>query len=149
MIIPKAHHIATLIVRHYHKEVIHQGRHFTEGAVCSAGVWIVGRKRLVSSIIYYCVTCRKLRGRVSQQKMADLPADRLSTEPPFTHVGLDIFGPWNIVTRHTRSSSAESKRWAVLFTCMSTRAVHISVGIHVHFKLYKCTTANFCSPGTF
>ncbi|XP_035536922.1 uncharacterized protein LOC118342476 [Morone saxatilis] len=127
VILPKTHHIATLIVRHYHEEVFHQGRHFTEGAVRSAGVWIVGGKRLVSSVIYNCVTCKKLRGRVMEQKMAPLPADRLSSEPPFTHVGLDVFGPWSIVTRRTRGGSAESKRWAVLFTCMSTRATHIEV----------------------
>lgn len=59
--------------------------------------------------------------------MADLPADRLTPEPPFTTVGLDVFGPWTIMTRHTRGGSAKSKRWAVLFTCMSTRAVHIEL----------------------
>ena len=41
VILPKTH-ITTLIVRHYHEEVVHQGRHLTEGAVWSAGVWIVG-----------------------------------------------------------------------------------------------------------
>ena len=59
--------------------------------------------------------------------MADLPSDRLTTEPPFTTVGLDVFGPWSIMTRRTRGGCAESKRWAVLFTCMSTRAVHIEL----------------------
>ena len=59
--------------------------------------------------------------------MANLPADRLSPEPPFTSDGLDIFGPWTIMTRRTRGGSADSKRWAVLFTCMSTRAVHIEL----------------------
>ncbi|XP_035986599.1 uncharacterized protein LOC118560067 [Fundulus heteroclitus] len=61
------------------------------------------------------------------QKMADLPADRLIPEPPFTSVGLDVFGPWTIVTRRTRGGCSQSKRWAVLFTCMSTRAVHIEL----------------------
>ncbi|XP_030605166.1 uncharacterized protein LOC115793807 [Archocentrus centrarchus] len=61
------------------------------------------------------------------QKMADLPADRVTPEPPFTTVGLDVFGPWTVVTRRTRGGSAQSKRWAVLFTCMSTRAVHIEL----------------------
>ncbi|XP_014848114.1 PREDICTED: uncharacterized protein LOC106921142 [Poecilia mexicana] len=61
------------------------------------------------------------------QKMADLPLDRLSTMPPFTSVGLDVFGPWTVTTRRTRAGSADSKRWAVLFTCMSTRAVHIEL----------------------
>lgn len=59
--------------------------------------------------------------------MADLPVDRLSTEPPFTYVGLDVFGPWNVAFRRTRGSQSNSKRWAVLFTCMTTRAIHIEV----------------------
>ncbi|XP_039642648.1 uncharacterized protein LOC120549660 [Perca fluviatilis] len=127
VILPKTHHNSTLIVRHYHEDVFHQGRHLTEGAVRSAGVWIVGGKWLVSSVIYNFVTCKKLRGRLMEHEMAPLPADRLTSEPPFTHVGLDVFGPWSIVTRRTRGGSAESKRWAVLFTCMSTRATHIEV----------------------
>ncbi|KAI4881114.1 hypothetical protein NFI96_016565, partial [Prochilodus magdalenae] len=46
-----------------------------------------------------------------------------------THLseGLDVFGPWDVVTRRTRGSVAHSKRWAILFTCMSTRAVHIEL----------------------
>ncbi|PIK56464.1 hypothetical protein BSL78_06627 [Apostichopus japonicus] len=65
--------------------------------------------------------------RKSLEKMADLPADRVNPGPPFTSVSLDVFGPWNIVTRRTRGGSADSKRWALLLTCMSTRAVHIEV----------------------
>lgn len=127
LIIPCTHHIATLLVRYYHEQVVHQGRHITEGALRAAGYWIIGGKRLVSSVIHKCVICRRLRGRLQEQKMADLPADRLTPEPPFTHVGLDVFGPWAIMTRRTRGGSADSKRWAVIFTCMSTRAVHFEL----------------------
>ncbi|XP_063044294.1 uncharacterized protein LOC134438616 [Engraulis encrasicolus] len=59
--------------------------------------------------------------------MSDLPADRLAMDPPFTHVGLDAFGPWTVTTRRTRGGAAESKRWAVIFACLSTRAVHLEV----------------------
>ncbi|KAI5085501.1 hypothetical protein C0J45_2267, partial [Silurus meridionalis] len=38
----------------------------------------------------------KLHGKVTEQKMADLPIDRLNTEPPFSYVGLDVFGPWTM-----------------------------------------------------
>ncbi|XP_040261634.1 uncharacterized protein LOC120977669 [Bufo bufo] len=57
--------------------------------------------------------------------MSDLPVDRTSTEPPFTYVGLDVFGPWTVTARKTRGGHAENKRWAVLFTCLSVRAIHI------------------------
>ncbi|XP_021370175.1 uncharacterized protein LOC110461160 [Mizuhopecten yessoensis] len=120
-------HIAKLLVRHYHGQVFHQGRHFTEGSLRSNGFWLIGAKRLVSSVIGQCVVCRKLRGKLMHQKMADLPEERLTPGPPFTTVGFDVFGPWEVVTRKTRGGAANSKRWAVMFTCMTNRATHIEV----------------------
>ncbi|XP_051816711.1 uncharacterized protein LOC127537707 [Acanthochromis polyacanthus] len=127
IILSKHSHVTRLLVRHYHMAVKHQGRQFTEGAIRAAGLWIVSGKRLVSSILHHCITCRKLRGKVEVQKMADLPPERLDTSPPFSYVGLDVFGPWAVVTRRTRGGAAHSKRWAILFTCMNTRGVHIEV----------------------
>ncbi|XP_067273612.1 uncharacterized protein [Pseudorasbora parva] len=127
LIIPGRNHVALLLTRHFHEQTHHQGRHFTEGAIRSAGYWIIGVKRRVNSLIHSCVLCRRLRRGCETQKMADLPADRLSMEPPFTHVGLDVFGPWSVSARRTRGGYAESKRWAVLFTCLSIRAIHIEV----------------------
>lgn len=128
MILPAKHHVTTLIVRKLHSDVKHQGRHITEGHIRSSGFWIVGGKRLVSSVLHKCVTCRKLRKVPEYQKMSNLPEDRLIPgQPPFSNVGVDIFGPWNIITRRTRGGAANSKRWAALFTCLVTRAVHIEV----------------------
>lgn len=59
--------------------------------------------------------------------MADLPSDRLEPGLPFTNVGVDCFGPWQVVTRKTRGGQACSKRWAVMFTCLTIRAVHIEI----------------------
>ena len=61
VIIPGSHHIATLLVRHHHQLLSHQGRHLTEGAVRSAGLWITGGKRLLSSVIFSCITCKACR----------------------------------------------------------------------------------------
>ncbi|XP_029619853.1 uncharacterized protein LOC115200878 [Salmo trutta] len=37
---------------------------------------------------------RRMQARAGEQKMADLPQDRVSPDlPPFTHVGIDYFGP--------------------------------------------------------
>ena len=128
IILPAKHHVTTLIVRKYHEDVKHQGRHFTEGRIRSAGYWVVGCKRLVSSILHKCVTCRKLRKEFQCQKMSNLPVDRIEPEqPPFSSVGVDMFGPWEVLTRKTRGGAANSKRWAALFTCLVTRAVHIEV----------------------
>lgn len=99
IIVPKSSHIAVLLVRHHPEKVHHQGRHITAGALRTTGYWIIGAKRLVSYILHHCVTCAKLRGKLQTQIMADLPACRLKPVPPFTYVGVDIFGHWNVVGR--------------------------------------------------
>ncbi|XP_061191617.1 uncharacterized protein LOC133199804 [Saccostrea echinata] len=127
VILPGKSHIARLLITHLHEKVYHQGRLITEGTVRSNGFWIIGCKRLVNSILYKCEVCRKLRGKLEFQQMADLPPDRVTSGPPFSSVGVDVFGPWPVVARRTRGGLSHSKRWAVLFTCMKTRAIHIEI----------------------
>lgn len=60
--------------------------------------------------------------------MSDLPEELiLDGNPPFSFIGIDIFGPWEVITRKIRGGSANSKRWAALFTCLTTRAVHVEI----------------------
>lgn len=121
ILIPGKHYVATLLIVKCHQSVRHQGRYFTEGKVRSSGYWITGCRRLVVSILHKCVICRRMRRQCESQKMSDLPEDLLIPgQPPFTSVGVDIFGPWDVITRKTRGSSANS-------TCLVTRAVHIEV----------------------
>ncbi|KAL3977608.1 alcohol-forming fatty acyl-CoA reductase [Sarotherodon galilaeus] len=127
VILPKDSHVSSLLVRHHHEQVRHQGRHLTEGAVRAAGLWILCGKRLINSVLHKCVICRKLRGRLEEQRMADLPPEHLKVCPPFTYVGLDVFEPCSVVTRCTRGGQAESKWWAMMFSCLSSRAVHIEM----------------------
>lgn len=69
-----------------------------------------------------CVNCRKVRGPTEEQRMADLPFDRVNPSPPFTYTGLDIFGPC-----YTKQGRRECKRYGILFTCLSSRAVIIEI----------------------
>ena len=61
--------------------------------------------------------CMYLCGRVGEQKMVHLPTDRLNTEPPFTYIGLDMFGPF-LIKQHRK----EVKRYAIIFTCLPSHA---------------------------
>ena len=105
LILPNLCHVSTLIVRHYHAKVQHQGRVFTHGSVRSHGYWIIGGKRMVNSVINKCLKCKILRGQRQTQKMANLPADRVNPAPPFSYVGLDVFSPWQICARCTEVAS--------------------------------------------
>ena len=69
-----------------------------------------------------CVRCKQLRGQLQQQKMSDLPNDRMCIEPPFTYCGVDIFGPFVL-----KDGRKEGKKYDDLYTCLSSRAIHIEV----------------------
>ena len=48
--------------------------------------WIIGGGSVVSKLVHECVTCRRLRAKVQEQKMADLPAGRLINTYPSFHI---------------------------------------------------------------
>ena len=55
--------------------------------------------------------------------MADLPKDRVTHgAAPFSTVGVDFFGPFMV-----KRARSELKRYGCLFTCLTTRAIHIEV----------------------
>lgn len=85
--------------------------------------WIVNANSAARKILSKCVVCRRYRARVGEQMMADLPRERLQPDlPPFTNTGVDYFGPFEI-----KRGRAKVKRYGVLFTCMTSRAIHIEM----------------------
>ena len=61
--------------------------------------------------------------------MSNLPEAHLAiNQPPFTNTGIDYFGPFTVKQgRRTRSTDGTSTRYGAIFTCLSTRAVHIEL----------------------
>ena len=122
IVLPKKEYLSELVVRQLHERVEHQGRGITMNEVRSSGYWIIGGKSVVAKLIKKCAICQRLRATVKDQKMADLPKERLEASPPFTYSAVDYFGTWYI-----KLGRREMKRYGVLFTCMSSRAIHLEV----------------------
>ena len=121
IILPRKSNVTTLIIRDAHERLGHAGRGHVLARLREK-YWIVGANSAVRRLISSCVTCRRTKAPPQDQKMADLPKDRLTPAPPFTYVGVDYFGPFT-----TKQGRKEQKRYGALFTCLVSRAVHIEI----------------------
>ncbi|XP_068738205.1 uncharacterized protein, partial [Montipora capricornis] len=122
IILPKRHHVAKLIIEYFHRASAHSGIEYTLSLIRQR-YWILGARSNVRNIIKTCFSCRRRQAPVMQQKMANLPQDRVTpSKPPFTYVGVDLFGPFTV-----RRGRTTAKRYGALFTCLTIRAVHIEI----------------------
>ena len=122
-ILPSKNHVTDLIIQHCHvQESGHQGVNATLNNLMKR-YWIPSPKAAVAKVIKQCLSCKRRTARPKTQIMADLPPARLKMfESPFAHTGVDYFGPF--VVKQRRS---DVKRYGCIFTCMTTRAVHLEV----------------------
>ncbi|KAA8592103.1 hypothetical protein FQN60_017558, partial [Etheostoma spectabile] len=122
IILPRDGVVTRLVLAYYHKKTHHQGRGQTLNELRANGYWIIGGSKAVAQHIRQCVPCRRARRPAEEQRMADLPPDRVDPSPPFTYCGMDCFGPF-----YTKQGRKEHKRYGLLFTCLCSRAVHIEM----------------------
>lgn len=121
VLVPHSHPISALLLRYYH-ELSHSGVEWTLSRVREK-FWVTKARSELKKIRASCVNCKKMFGKPETQIMADLPMERISpNQPPFSHVGVDVFGPMQVSVK--RSSA---KRYGCIFTCFTTRAVHLEV----------------------
>lgn len=121
-LIPKESAVARLLIRETHQAIGHLGRESVLANLRNE-FWIVNANSLVRKELKSCLQCRKRQARTMEQKMANLPMDRVESNlPPFTNVGLDYFGPFYVKRGRTRE-----KRYGCIFTCLNVRAIHIEI----------------------
>ena len=130
-LLPASHPVATVIARHHHIRTGHAGRDFTL-AETRQRFWILRARHMIQRMIGKCVTCRRRAAQANTQQMADLPEDRVAPGgPAFVDVGVDYFGPF-----YTTRGRARLRRYGCIFTCLSSRAVHLEMA-------HDLTTSSF------
>ena len=122
VILPARGDITRLIVTDRHKKLAHSGAEHVLTHLRQQ-FWVICGRAAVKRYTRACMLCRKRTARPAPPLMGDLPAFRVGEPAPvFARVGVDFFGPLMVKKQRKRE-----KRYGCLFTCLSTRAVHIEL----------------------
>jgi hypothetical protein len=122
IILPNKSSLVKLMVRWHHEKLAHCGQNYLLSELRQK-FWVVHANAVARSVVRSCMKCRAICARPMTQEMADLPEDRIIPgQPPFTHTGTDCFGPFLV-----RKGRSNLKRYGIVFTCLTSRAVHIEV----------------------
>ncbi|XP_028413524.1 uncharacterized protein LOC114536361 [Dendronephthya gigantea] len=122
ILLPSRHHFTKLIIEEEHKRVHHNGIKSTLNGVRES-YWILRGRETVKRVLKGCVICKKIEGKAFQTpREPSLPSCRVSDEPPFTNIGVDFAGPLLV-----KEGDKTVKSYICLFTCASTRAVHLEL----------------------
>ncbi|XP_006811454.1 uncharacterized protein LOC102805326 [Saccoglossus kowalevskii] len=93
IVLPKDSPVSHLIIDAVHKSVGHLGRNAMLNSFRQK-YWILCANTLVRRAVARCIVCRRYRAKIGEQKMADLLSKHVTPDnPPFTHTGVNYFGP--------------------------------------------------------
>ncbi|XP_055605993.1 uncharacterized protein LOC129754138 [Uranotaenia lowii] len=122
IILPTKHRVTFLVVDWYHRHYKHANFETVVNEVRQLYT-IPGLRSLAKRVSRGCQMCRLRNAKPAPPPIAPLPPCRLADrQRPFTFTGLDYFGPLLVIVGRSRV-----KRWIALFTCLTTRAIHLEV----------------------
>ena len=117
------HPISELLILATHRQEQLSGLQHTRH-VLQQTFWITSARSAIRRVISHCYDCRRQHAYGTQPQMSVLPEFRFPTERPFPFraTGLDVFGPFA-----SKTADQYHKRYAMIFTCLITRAVHLEM----------------------
>lgn len=116
--LPRKHPGTHLIIMSFHQRNLHAGT-LTTLAELRKLFWISKGRRTIDSIRKKCNYCKKYNAKPYLQPiMPPYPKVRVQLTPPFYNIGLDYMGPIQL-------KNFSQKCWILLFTCLTTRCIHL------------------------
>ena len=123
ILLPRESHFTKLFILQCHEDVMHNGIKETLAQLRSR-FWVVRGRQAVKKLIRPCGTCRRIQGHSYREPIKGrLPEFCSQEEHAFKSVGIDFAGLLYVKT----SSNPARKVYIALFTCSTSRAVHLEI----------------------
>ena len=159
IILPKKSNITWAIAVNAH----HSINHFSKHALYSRlrlDYYILQGRQLVNSVVRACVQCNRMHAAKATQIMGQNPKPRLTLAMPWYYVGCDLTG--KIPCRRFHSSARKISKlpthpakiksnpelqdcYVILFTDLSTRAIHLELALSNHEEEFLNAFIRFTS----
>lgn len=127
IVLPAKHHVTSLIMRDKHEQAQHcppeQLLHLVRERF-----WPISGRREAQKVLRQCLQCFRYRPAMPTVVMGDLPPLRVKAfVRPFTTTGVDYAGPLQLRESRRRGRVHVSKAYVAVFTCFSTKAIHLEL----------------------
>ena len=140
LILPKGHHITSLIIEDTHKNNLHASGQLLL-SIIRQKFWIPDARNVLKKTTKKCVTCR-IKATTATQLMGQLPQVWVKPSKPFANSGVDYSGPFYIKQGGTRSKTLV-KCYIALFICLATKAIHLELVTELSTEAYIASLRRF------
>ena len=127
ILLPQGHHFTNLVIKGIHSKIKHSGIRDTLTALREK-YWVPRGRATVKQFIRHCIICIRYAGQTFPMLTPpSLPEERVADAPPFTNTGVDYAGPLYVKIKRPEADGSTLKAYISMFTCASTRAVHLEL----------------------
>jgi len=146
ILLPNKHRFTELLIMEKHQLVHHNGVQEILPAI-REHYWIIRGREAVKKLVRRCVLCRKHEGKpYTTPPVPPLSSERVSNMPPFNNTGLDFAGPLYVRGKPVGATdSQEIKAYVRLFTCASTRGLHLELTRELSATVFLQAFRRFCA----
>ncbi|XP_076375571.1 uncharacterized protein LOC143258910 [Megalopta genalis] len=125
IVLPKSHHLTTLILRNEHLRSMHAGVQATLYSTRQR-YWPLDGRNQTRKVIRQCIKCFRANPPNTECMMGDLPKARVNEDRPFNNVGVDYCGPFFVKEKKFRNRN-RIKVYVAVFVCLAVKAVHLEL----------------------
>lgn len=142
ILLPYDSYFSKLVVLHEHKMVHHSGVNSTINRV-RLEFWVPKLRQLVKKLLHVCVVCKRVTGiHYPYPKCPPLVKCRIADALPWAVTGVDLTGSVTIMSHNLVNVT---KAYICLFTCSTTRNIHLELIPDMTVNSFLLAFRRFCS----